>query len=236
MRLPRKMLAVLLVSGMATGCKIDDLVAPCCAQGPGALVVVNGFGAPVDLLVDGQVYASAIAAGTLVYPALAPGVAHTVGVRVPGTITTSTVSLAAAAGNAAPAAVAALRLGGGALSAQSLTDTNALVPAGATKLRVLHLAALAGEVQVWRTQPDFMTPIRWAFPFTYNSANVYLQSTVGTWDVRIWTDTSTYPPGNATPWGALTLDQVQVTLTSGGKGTVAIVDKAGGGVRLVRLE
>jgi hypothetical protein len=231
----RVMVPVVLALGLSAGCKSDEIAA-CCVPVPSGLVVVNGFGVPVDVTVDGHSVASALAPGEVARAAITPGMSHTVSLRVTGVGTTSDVSFMAGATGAPAAAVAALRLGGGTLSAQSLTDTNAIVPAGATKMRVLHLAANAGEVQVWRTQPDFMTPIRWAFPFTYNTANVYYQSAVGTWDVRIWTDTSTYAPGNMTPWAALALDQMQVALTSGARGTVAIVDKPGGGVKLVRLE
>jgi hypothetical protein len=123
------------------------------------------------------------------------------------------------------ATVAALKASNGNLMVQSLADSNAVVPAGATKLRVLHLAAKVGEVQVW---PDYQTPIRWAFPFTYNSVNTYYQSTPGTWEVRAWIESA----GN---WNSAQ-DAARVTLGGGAKKTVAILDRPGGGIRLAVID
>ncbi|MBI3789868.1 MAG: DUF4397 domain-containing protein [Gemmatimonadetes bacterium] len=202
--------------------------------GAGGVQVVNGYGASVDVLVDGTVQANAMANGdVLVMPSLAPG-SHIIGIRPTASATLATIGIIVS--STAANSIAAIRPAPGAISAVSLTDTNAVVPTGATKMRVLHLAPLAGEVQVWRTQPDFMTPIRWAFPFTYNTANVYYQSTPGDWEVRIWTDTVTYAKGDASAWPVAWLDRQVVTLGNGQRGTVAIMDKAGGGVKLVRIE
>lgn len=194
--------------------------------------IVNGFGASVDVLVDGMVRQTALPSGGLASIALAAG-ARSLIVRPSGTSTASTLAVQVAAGHLT--AVAATRGGGGALLVQALDDTNTVVPAGATKLRVLHLAASAGEVQVWRTQPDYQTPTRWAFPFTYNTANVYYQSTPGAWEVRVWTDTTVYRPGNAAGW-TTAVDTARVTLSSGRKATVVILDRTGGGVRVEVIE
>ncbi len=191
-----------------------------------AFQFVNGFGAPVDLVVDGVVKASALANGTLSPVSLDAG-SRAVIVRTSGTSTSSSLSVVVSSGKTVT--VAALRGIAGALAAQTLDDSNAVVPANATKLRVLHLAPLAGEVQVWRTQPDYQTPIRWAFPFTYNSVNTYFQSTPGSWEVRVWTNA--FPPGDSAGWNAA-LDAARVPLSSGAKKTVVILDKPGGGVRL----
>jgi hypothetical protein len=48
----------------------------------------------------------------------------------------------------------------GAIGSSVLDDTNSVVPAGATKVRVLHLAPSAGTLQVYRTQPDYQQPIQ----------------------------------------------------------------------------
>ena len=77
--------------------------------------------------------------------------AHTVALRAGATASVA-VPLLTEAG--AFRSIAAVR-SGGALAASVLDDTGAVVPAGATKVRVLHLAPNAGEIQVFRTQPDW---------------------------------------------------------------------------------
>jgi hypothetical protein len=107
-----------------------------------------------------------------------------------------------------------------------------VVPAGYTKVRVLHLAPSAGEITVMRTQPDWGTPVSWQFPFVYSAqisalANPYYQSTVGTWDVRAWRKPSEDPVG----WSG-TEARVILNLASGEKRSVLVLDKAGGGITL----
>ena len=189
------------------------------------LSLVNGFGANVEVLVDGVVRASNVVSGDITPLDVQVG-ARSLAVRQAGTGVgappMSSLTLQVLSGDTV--ALAALRGVGGALSLKALDDSNAVVPAGATKLRVLHLAARTGEVQVWRTQPDYQTPIRWAFPFTYNAVNTYYQSTPGTWEVRVWTD-------SGTAW-TTAVNTTRVALASGAKKTVAILDRAGGGIRL----
>ena len=196
-------------------------------KGAQSLVVVNGFTGPVDVLLDGQVAISALAAGTVgsAAPTWGP---HTVALRAVGSSTSSTQSIQSADGYVA--AVAAMRSANGTLSTAALNDTNAIVPAGATKVRVLHLAPNAGEIKVYRTQPDWSTPISWQFPFTYQT-NLdplyapFYQSTVGTWEVRAW-----QTPADSTGWSAAPV-KVSIPLASGKKATVVILDKPGGGIR-----
>src|SRR5262249_32933536 len=106
-------------------------------------------------------------------------------------------------------------------------DTNSIVPAGATKVRVLHLAPKAGTIQVYRTQPDFPTPIQWQFPFTYQANPTsltapFVQITAGTWEIPAW---QTPPPSAG---GANAPIKIQVQLAGGEKKTVAILDATGG--------
>jgi len=221
----------LSLTAMAVACSGRDNGAGPIAPNA-AFQFVNAFGAPVDLVVDGAVKATAIANGAMSPLSLEAG-ARNVVVRTTGAATSSSVNVTVSSGKTVT--VAAFRDLTGVLAAQALDDSNAVVPANATKLRVLHLAPLAGEVQVWRTQPDYQTPIRWAFPFTYNSVNTYYQSTPGSWEVRVWTDTQSYPPGDARGWSAA-LDAARITLASGSKKTVLILDKPGGGVKLVVID
>jgi hypothetical protein len=189
--------------------------------------VVNGYTTPVDVLIDGKVAAAALAAGAIDTVSAASG-AHTIALRQSGSSVSSSQSVTTASG--ALPTVAALRSSTGVVSTTTLDDTNSVVPAGATKLRVLHFAPNAGTLQVYRTQPDFPTPVSWQFPFTYQSdpstlSAPFYQSTVGAWEVRIW-----QTPADASGWDAAPV-KVVVPLASGEKKTIVILDKAGGGVR-----
>jgi hypothetical protein len=191
--------------------------------------IINAYTQPIDVLVDGALVASGLAPGQLDSVSQSAG-AHTVVLRESGTV--ASVSVPLSIGDGALLTVAAVRASG-ALSVSALDDTNAVVPSGATKVRVLHLAPNAGEIQVFRTQPDWGTPIEWQFPFLYDSAgitplgNPYFQSTVGTWDVRAWRKPSEVALG----WDGTTA-RVTVALASGEKRTVLVLDKPGGGIRL----
>lgn len=126
--------------------------------------------------------------------------------------------------------VAAVRASDGSVTTAVLDDTGSVVPAGATKVRVLHMAPNAGVLQVYRTQPDYQTPISWQFPFTYqaqlNSLSApFFQSTVGSWEIRIW-----QTPASPSGWGSAPV-QIVIPLKSGEKKTVLMLDKPGGGVR-----
>jgi hypothetical protein len=195
--------------------------------------IVNAYTQPVDVYVDGALVVSSVPPGHLDSVQQGAGV-HTVALRVRGATASVAVPLRTEAG--AFRTIAAVR-SGGALSASVLDDTNAVVPAGATKVRVLHLAPNAGEIQVFRTQPDWGTPIEWQFPFLYDSAaisslgNPYLQSTVGTWDTRAWRKPSEVALG----WDGTTA-RVTLTLASGEKRTVLVLDGPGGGIRLSVIE
>lgn len=127
--------------------------------------------------------------------------------------------------------IAAVRASNGVVAAAVLDDTGSVVPAGATKVRVIHFAANAGELQVYRTQPDYQQPVSWQFPFTYqaqfNSLSApFYQSTVGTWEVRVW-----QTPANASGWATAPV-KVTIPLGNGEKKTVLILDNPAGGVRV----
>lgn len=68
---------------------------------------------------------------------------------------------------------------------QLLSDTNAIVAAGKSKLRVIHSATQAPAVDIWRTQPDFQTLIRVMFPFAYQASSPYLESDPGNWSIVV---------------------------------------------------
>jgi len=66
-----------------------------------------------------------------------------------------------------------------------LADTGAASVAGKSKLRVVHSAALAPPIDIWRSQPDYDTLIRVMFPFGYREESPYLQSDPGNWTVAV---------------------------------------------------
>jgi hypothetical protein len=223
------------LSGLAllvAGCARKDATGPQTQTPKQAGVrIVNACGQPVDVLVDGVLAVAAVAPGSLDTVQQSAG-SHTVTLRAAG-VTSPGLQVTTATGSVAT--IAAVRWGA-ALAASTLDDTNAVVPSGATKVRVLHLAPNAGEIQVARTQPDWLSPplIGWKIPFLYDSvhindplANPYYQSTVGTWDVRVWLT----PSQDALGWDGTTA-RVSFSLKSGEKRTVLVLDKPGGGIEL----
>ena len=116
--------------------------------------------------------------------------------------------------------------GAPALVAVVAADTGAIVPAGATKLRVIHGATGAPPVEVWRVQPDFATPTHVMTPFAEQAVSSYIQSTPGTW--RVW----------VTRQGATdTLALTTVTLGAGQRASVVLLNppQPGGAYQLQSL-
>ncbi|HTT68356.1 MAG TPA: DUF4397 domain-containing protein [Gemmatimonadales bacterium] len=216
-----------LVTALLAGCREFTNPGNGSNGAPSSVRVVNAFGVPVDVFVDGSLVVSGVPPGELDTVAQPPG-DHAVGFAASGGAPVSVHVTTVADGINT---VAAVRIGA-ALAASDLDDTAAIVPAGATKVRVLHLAPSAGEISVYRTQPDWGTPIAWQFPFTYDSVTTgpgcpYYQSTVGTWDVRAWRT----PSEDSLGWAGTTA-HVTVNLRSGEKRTVLVLDKPGGGIKL----
>jgi hypothetical protein len=205
----------------------SDSPTACCTTGSPSVRVVNAFTSPIDVLIDGSIAASQVPAGSVALSSSSLGT-HTVTLR-PATGTSISQSVTTSAG--ALNTIAVVRASSGTLATLTLDDTNSIVPAGATKVRVLHLAPNAGVLQVYRTQPDYQQPIDWQFPFTYQSqidalSAPFFQSTVGSWDIRVW-----QTPADASGW-ATAPARVVIPLKSGEKKTVIILDKPGGGVTL----
>ena len=198
-----------------------------------ALRVVNALTTPVDVLLDGSVVISGLPAGAI-DTALSASGSHTLALRTVGGGPAPSASQTVTVSDGALSTIAVLRAANGSVSSTFLDDTNNIVPAGKTKLRVLHFASNAGTLQVFRTQPDYQQPIAWQFPFTYqadpNSLSApFYQSTPGTWEVRIW-----QTPADASGWASAPV-KVLVPLASGEKRTIVILDKPGGGVRVELL-
>ena len=120
---------------------------------------------------------------------------------------------------------------GGNLVASVQADTGTVVPAGATKLRVVHMAADAPAVDVWRTQPDFATNVRVMTPFPFQASSSYIQSTPGTWTVTVTprNDGATAPTNP--------LATASIVLASGERATFVLVPGAtAGSVQLVPVK
>jgi hypothetical protein len=107
-----------------------------------------------------------------------------------------------------------------------ITDTNAIVPAGASKLRVAHFAASAPAVTIRRRQPDFDSLMTVMFPFAYRAVSAYLQSTPGYWSVVVSHENQS--------------DTLAVSgsfyVGDGERRTVVLVDDPAGGVGLLVLD
>jgi hypothetical protein len=226
MRFITRVLPLLSLAAFSA-CGVGGTTDCCVDLSTPSLRVINAFTTPVDVLIDGNLAISALAAGSVGKTATSSG-NHTLmlrpsaGASMSQSITTTTGALST---------IAAVRTSSGSVSTAILDDTNSVVPAGATKLRVLHLAPNAGELQVYRTQPDYQTPISWQFPFTYqaspNSLSApFYQSTVGSWEVRIW-----QTPAGASGWATAPV-KVVVPLGSGERKTIVILDQPGGGVKV----
>ena len=205
-----------------------DTITSCCPSDLPGLRIVNAFTTPVDVLIDGSVVITALANGSVGSAAPASG-NHTLSMR--STTTHDSIGGAVTIAAGALPTIAAVRTSAGALSSIALDDTGSIVPAGATKLRVLHLALNAGTLQVYRTQPDVPQPYAWQFPFNYQAtpndlSAPFYQSTVGSWEVRIW-----QTPTDASGWASAPV-KVVVPLGAGEKRTIIILDKPGGGVQV----
>jgi hypothetical protein len=212
---------------IVASCGSDTATTECCTNGTPSLRVINAITSPVDVLVDGSVAISSLAPGTIGTTAPVSG-SHSLMLRPTQLASSSSRTITTTTGSLSTFAV--VLAANGSVQSAVLDDTNSVVPAGATKVRVLHLAPNAGTIQVFRTQPDFPTPVDWQFPFTYQSdpspiSAPFVQSTVGTWEIRVW-----QTPADSSGWANAPI-KIQIPLASGEKKTVMILDKPGGGIR-----
>lgn len=105
----------------------------------------------------------------------------------------------------------------------TVLDTGGVVAAGRTKLRVSHLSKTAGQIEIFRTQPDFPTPTLIQTPFPYLATSPFLESSAGKWEVFVTR------PGSSVKL----LSTGAIDIPSGGKRTVVLLDSAG--VMVVRV-
>jgi hypothetical protein len=151
----------------------------------GRLQVIPGVAAmaSVDVVVDGRTRLTNAAYGVPSAPiALSLG-QHQVKVVPAGTAASAggtTVTLRA--GDTTRVVVIGTP---GALTPVTLGDTGAVPVPGKGKLRVSHLAANAPAIDVYRTQPDFGSFVKFMDPFPYQAATPFIESTPGNWVIRV---------------------------------------------------
>ena len=177
--------------------------------------VINATSSALTVLIDGQTQ-------------LQGGVSRAnVSSEYPLTSGSHTVQLQSAAGTSATLTVdasvggtitaAAMPTTGSNIAASVVVDTGTIVPAGKTKLRVIHLASNAPALEIWRTQPDFHTPVHIMTPFLYQGQSPYLQSDPGDWEVWVTAPNSTAKIATTGP----------ITIGVGDRRTVVLLDSAG---------
>lgn len=202
-----------VVTVLAAGCRTTT--DPGTSVAPGStLWVVNASRAAIDVTVDGVRVTTGLGIAGVSLHGLTPG-SHTVRLQQPGASATD-LPITATRGAGVTAVVESSIEG--ALVARVLADTGAAPVDGKSKLRVVHLAGTAPPVDVWRTQPDYPSPIRVMFPFPYGAESSYLQSDPGTWTVFV---TST------TDWNTRLAESGPIPAASGEVKTVVLLDSAG---------
>ena len=221
---------IMLGAALATAC--SSTTTPSDGNGTGGqLRVVNGAtsaGSAVKVYVDGQAVGGNVTLGTASSVLDVSTGLHAVQIRSATGGLGFARNIQFAAGK--PVTAVAVDSEGGVMAA-ILDDTNAVVPAGATKLRVAHMAENA-QVDIWRTQPDYQTPIRVMFPFVYRNVSPYLQSTPGEWRVMV---SSPVRLAND-PMPDTLANSGLITVPAGASRTVLLLDKPGGGISLIVIE
>lgn len=179
----------------------------------------------IDVLVDGDVVLTALAAGSAsafipvadgarslafrATGATGAGPAHTMTLAIGDSITVLTIDSATV------------------LNPWVLTDTGGVVPANRSKLRALHFAENAPPIDIWRTQPDWQTPITFMFPHGYREITPYMESDPGTWTVLVST---LQRVGGVPDLRDTLLITGEIMVPAGESRTVIVLDAPGGGL------
>jgi hypothetical protein len=217
---------LLLPAFLAVAACSDDAAGPDTGgNDDGRLQVVPGVAAlaAVDVVVDGQTRLTNVAYGVPSSPiALSLG-QHQVKVVPAGTAPSAggaTVTLRA--GDTTRVVVIGTPT---AMTPVALGDTGAAPVAGKGKLRVSHLATNAPAIDVYRTQPDFPTFVRFMDPFPYLSSTPFVQSTPGNWVIRVTAKGTNQILAES---GPIRVDELWIR-------TVLLLDGPDGGIRITPL-
>lgn len=212
-------------------CSDDD---PVGGTGPrdAAIQVVNGAPARVAVRVDGQLVITALEPGTVSAMLELSRGEHSV--ELEGDATSSAANVRLDSGQVKVVTATGTT---GTLDARVLPDTASLPAPGTAKLRVVHMAADAPPLSVWRTQPGVDGPVQVMFPFPYGSESSFLQGEPGSW--RVWVaplqarqpttpgDTVTYTGGPAPELAS----SGPISLQAGDVRTVVLLRDGAGGLR-----
>ena len=220
-------LALLVAACEKSGKPTDTGENPDGSTGPlAALQVINGAAAgAVNVLLDGQVAVANVPSGGAKTGAVSAG-GHVLEARpVSGGGAGLPLSVSFDSGQTRTVVIVDSST---VLDPDDITDTNAIVPAGASKLRVAHFAANAGAITIRRTQPDWTwPPLEMVTPtFPYRFVIPYLQSTPGDWSVIVSHQglSDTIAATGAIPVG------------DGQRRTVVLTDHPAGGIKLLVLD
>lgn len=215
----------LLTAVLATAACSSDPSGPATTDNDGRLQVVPGVAAlsAVDVVVDGQTRVSRAAYGIPTAPiALSLG-QHQVKVVPAGAAASpggTTVTLRA--GDTTRVVVIGTPT---AMTPVTLGDTGAIPVPGKGKLRVSHLAANAPPIDVYRTQPDFATFVKFMDPFPYQAASPFIESTPGNWVIRVTARGTNEVLAES---GPIRVDELWIR-------TVLLLDAPNGGIKITPL-
>jgi hypothetical protein len=191
----------------------------------GRLQVVSAVSAvsAVDVVVDGQTRLSSVPYGVLSSPiALSLG-QHAVRVVPAGTAPSAGGTVVTLrAGDTTRVVVTGTPT---AMTPVALGDTGAAPVPGKGKLRVTHLAANAPAIDVYRTQPDFPSFVKFMDPFPFNATTPFIMSDPGNWVIRVTARGTNQVLAES---GPIRVDALWIR-------TVLLLDAPNGGVRITAL-
>jgi hypothetical protein len=166
-------------------CSGDSTSPAAGANTDGRLQIIPGVAAlpAIDVVVDGQTRLANAAYGVPTAPiALSLGQHQVKAVPAGSAATAGGTTVTLRAGDTTRIVVLGTP---GALDPVALGDTGATPVPGKGKLRVSHLAANAPDIDVYRTQPDFGTFVKFMDPFPYRASTPFIESTPGNWVIRV---------------------------------------------------
>lgn len=208
-------LVVLAMAAILSAC--SSVVEPVTSDS--GIMVANATNGPLDIEIDGRRVTTGLSINGLSFVIGVPAESHRV--RLLDGVGNATELAVQTSPEALRTVVAYPRTAPGAgtgISAAVLVDSGSFTPFGKSKLRVAHLAANAGGIEIWRSQPDFQSGVRIMTPFQYQATSPYLQSDAGVWEVWL------------TPVNGQTksLSTGPIEIPSGERRTVLLLDSAGG--------
>lgn len=213
---PFKLSALVVVASLACSATrpTDDGRTGEIIQSGTTIRAVNATAAPLALVVDGDTLIRGVQVGSVSAPTSLTAGAHQIRL-VSGATISNPIAITAVDGRDIVAVGKGAANSG--ITSSILSDTGAIVPASKSKLRVVHLSEHAGDIEIWRTQPDFMTPVHIMTPFLYGAESPYLQSDPGAWEVFVTAAGSTTKLASTG----------SINIPAGQRRTIVLLDSAG---------